>query len=183
MQIGDRLLHHARRFHDLRQEHFAGAKQIADDVHAGHQRAFDDVQRLWQFLPGFFGIGFDEFGDAVNERVRQAVFNGFFAPREILFLGLDAAFAFEAGGGVQQAVGRVIAAVEDHVFAQFAQVGRDVVIKRELAGVDDAHVHAGLDGVIQEHGVHGFAHRLVAAERERQVRDAARDMDERHFLL
>ena len=40
-----RLLHHARRLDDLRQEHLAGAEQVADDVHAGHQRAFDDVER------------------------------------------------------------------------------------------------------------------------------------------
>jgi hypothetical protein len=45
MQIGDRLLHHAGRFHHLRQEHLARAEQVADHVHAGHQRAFDDVQR------------------------------------------------------------------------------------------------------------------------------------------
>ena len=48
LQVGDRLLHHARRLHDLRQEHLAGAEQVADDVHAGHQRALDDVQRLRQ---------------------------------------------------------------------------------------------------------------------------------------
>jgi hypothetical protein len=35
-EVGHRLLHHARRFHDLRQEHFAGAKEVADDVHAVH---------------------------------------------------------------------------------------------------------------------------------------------------
>jgi hypothetical protein len=44
-QIGHRLLHHAGRLHHLRQEHLAGAEQVADDVHAGHQRAFDDMQR------------------------------------------------------------------------------------------------------------------------------------------
>ena len=41
-QIRDRLLHHARRFHDLRQEHFPRAKQIADHAHPRHQRSFDD---------------------------------------------------------------------------------------------------------------------------------------------
>jgi hypothetical protein len=64
-----------------------------------------------------------------------------------------------------------------------AQLGIDVVVDRELPGVDDAHVHAGLDGVIEEHRVHRLAHRLVAAERERQVRDAAGDMRMRQVLL
>jgi hypothetical protein len=40
-QVGHGLLHHARRFHHLRQEHLAGAEQVADHVHAVHQRAFD----------------------------------------------------------------------------------------------------------------------------------------------
>ena len=48
-QMGDRLLHDARRLDDLRQEHLAGAEQVADDVHAVHQRAFDDRQRRLAF--------------------------------------------------------------------------------------------------------------------------------------
>ena len=40
-----RLLHHPGGFDDLRQEHLSRAEQVADDVHAGHQRAFDDMQR------------------------------------------------------------------------------------------------------------------------------------------
>src|SRR3546814_8622765 len=39
-QVGDRLLHHARRFHHLRQEHLARSEQVADDVHPVHQRPF-----------------------------------------------------------------------------------------------------------------------------------------------
>ena len=68
------------------------------------------------------------------------------------------------------------AAVQHHVLAGLAQLGVDLVVDRELAGVDDAHVHPGLDGVVEEHRVHRLAHRLVAAERERQVGDAARHM-------
>ncbi len=82
----------------------------------------------------------------------------------------------------EQAIGRVGAAVEDHVLGELAQFGRDVVVERELAGVDDAHVHAGADGVVQEHRVHGLAHGLVATEGEREVRDAARDVRQRHLL-
>ena len=56
-EIGDRLLHDARRLHDLWQEHLAGAEQVADDIHAVHQRAFDDVQRLGRRKPRFLDIG------------------------------------------------------------------------------------------------------------------------------
>ena len=77
---------------------------------------------------------------------------------------------------VEQALGRVRAAVEDDVLARLAQLRLDRLVDRELAGVDDAHVHAGLDGVVEEHRVHRLAHRLVAAEREREVGDAAGDV-------
>ena len=71
-QPGHRLLHHARRLHHLRQEHLAGAEQVADDIHAGHQRAFDDMQRALGRQPRFLGVGVDEFGDAVDQRMRNA---------------------------------------------------------------------------------------------------------------
>jgi hypothetical protein len=67
--------------------------------------------------------------------------------------------------------------VEDHRLAGVAQGAVDLVIDVELAGVDDGHVHAGGDGVIQEHRVHRAAHRFVAAEAEGQVRQAAADVD------
>ena len=35
-EVRDRLLHDARRFHDLRQEHLAGTEQVADHIHAVH---------------------------------------------------------------------------------------------------------------------------------------------------
>ena len=41
-QVGDGLLHDAGGLDDLRQEHLAGAEEVADDAHAVHQRAFDD---------------------------------------------------------------------------------------------------------------------------------------------
>jgi hypothetical protein len=46
LEIGHGLLHHARGLHHLRQEHLAGAEQVTDDIHAVHQRPFDDVERL-----------------------------------------------------------------------------------------------------------------------------------------
>ena len=45
LKIRYRLLHHASGFHHLRQEHLALAEQIADHVHAVHQRAFDHLNR------------------------------------------------------------------------------------------------------------------------------------------
>ena len=44
-QLGDGLLHHPRALDDLGQEHLARAEQVADDLHAVHQRPFDDLDR------------------------------------------------------------------------------------------------------------------------------------------
>ena len=182
LQIGDRLLHHARGLHHLRQEHLAGAEQVANHVHAGHQRAFDHVQRLVGLLAGFFRVGFDEVGDAVHERMREALLDRRIAPLQILLDPLGTV-ALESRGRFEQAIGGVVAAVEDDVLTEFAQFGGNVVVNRELARVDDAHVHAGLDGVVEEHRVHRLAHRLVAAEGEREVRDAARNVHQRHLFF
>ena len=77
---------------------------------------------------------------------------------------------------VDHALGGVLAAVEEDVLDVLEQLRRDVLVDLELAGVDDAHVHAGLDGVVQEGGVDGLAHGVVAAEGEREVGDAAGDV-------
>ena len=64
-----RLLHDARGLHDLRQEHFASAEQIADDIHARHQRALDDIEGALGLKPRFLSVGLDEFGHSVDERM------------------------------------------------------------------------------------------------------------------
>ena len=79
-------------------------------------------------------------------------------------------------GQRQQALGGVGAAVEQHILDPFAQWRGNILIDGELPGIDDAHVHARLDGVEQEHAVHRLAHLLVAAEGEGEVGDAAGDM-------
>ena len=164
------LLHHAGGFHHLRQEHLARAEQVADDAHAAHQRALDDVQRPRRAEPGLLGVGVDELGDAVDQRVGDAVGDRAVAPGHVLGLALLRRAALVALGELEQPLGRVFAAVEDHVLAGLAQFGIERVVDRQLAGIDDAHVHARLDGVVEEHRVHRLAHRLVAAEREAEVR-------------
>jgi len=128
-----------------------------------------------------FGVRLDEFGDAVHQRMRKPLVDRPFAPGQVLLPGL-LFLAAEFFRQRQQALGRAGVAVEDDVFAGLAQLGVDVVIDDHLPGIDDAHVHARLDGVIQEHRMHRLAHRLVAAERERQIGDAAGNMRVRQVL-
>ena len=81
----------------------------------------------------------------------------------------------DASRELDEPLGRVRTAVEDHVLDALEQLGLDVLVDGELAGVDDAHVEPGPDRVVEERGVHRLADGVVAAEREREVRDAARD--------
>ena len=81
--------------------------------------------------------------------------------------------ALDGVGELDQPFGRIGAPVEQHVLDALEQVLRDVFVDHELPGIDDAHVHARLDRVIEERRVHRFAHHVVAAEREREVADAA----------
>ena len=177
-QPGHRLLHHPRRLHHLRQEHLARAEQVADHVHAVHQGPLDDVQRPLDREAGFFGVGLDVFGDAIDQRVLDALAHRLFAPFQVHDLG-RAFFALVAGSHVHQplGVGHVgpLRPIQDHVLDRLAQGRIDVVIDGQVAGVDDAHVHARRDGVVQEDRVDRPSHRLVAAEAERHVRHPARD--------
>ena len=61
------LLHHAGGFDHLRQEHFALAEQITHHIHAVHQRAFDDLDRLIRGEAAFFGVFVDKLRDAVYQ--------------------------------------------------------------------------------------------------------------------
>ena len=170
-QVRHGLLHHACRFHHLRQEHLARAEQVADHVHAGHQRAFDHFDRELGLQARFFGVLDDVGGDAAHQRMGQAFLHRAFAPFQIFDLFLAA--ALDGLGQLDQLLARVGVAIQHHVFHRVAQVFGNLFVHAELSGVDDAHAHAGLDGVVQEHGVDGFAHRLVAAEAERHVGYAA----------
>ena len=184
--MGHRLLHHARRLDHLRQEHLAGAEQVADDVHAVHQRALDHL--YWpaalalEFGARLLGVLDNPVGDAVHQRVRQPPLHrrGVLrraAPFERLFDFVTA--GLERTGKLDHAFGGVGSAVQYHVLDAFAQFGREVVIDPHHAGVDNAHAHAGFDGVIQKHRMDGFARRVVAAEGEADVGHPARDLGAR----
>ena len=104
----------------------------------------------------------------MHQRVREAFFHRLFAPRQrLLFLGRA---RFQRARDFDHTFRRIRAAIQHHVFHTLAQFRRKIVIHADHAGVDDAHGHARLDGVIQKHGVYRLARRVVAAEREAHIR-------------
>jgi len=69
-------------------------------------------------------------------------------------------------GEGDEALGGVGPAAQEDVVDVFAQGRLDLVVHAEHAGVDDAHVEAGADGVVEKRRVHGLAHGVVATEGE-----------------
>ncbi len=173
-QVGHRSFHHAGRLDDLGQKHLAGREQIADLAHAVHQRPFDDLQAAVELLPRFFRVLFDEPVDAFDQGLDQPLFDGARAPGKFLFRRF-LALRFDGFGEFHQPLGGVRAPVQQHVLNPLQQFRRDFFVDRQLAGVDDAHVQAGADRVVQECGMDRLADRVVAAKRERNVADAAGD--------
>jgi len=88
-----------------------------------------------------------------------------------------------ARGELDHPLGRVGPPVEEDVLDPLEQLRRDVLVHGELAGVDDPHVHAGADRMVEEGGVEGLAHRVVAAEGEGEVAHPAAHPDPRHLRL
>ena len=166
------------------------AKQITHDIHAGHQRPLNHFKRSaaagQHLLVCLFGIGGDEVGDAVNHGMAQALRHanrslGTAAPLEF------AALVTRCPPGrfcdLHQPLASVCPAVKHHVFNPLAQFGRELVIDPNHAGVDDAHVHASLDGMVEKHGVDRLANRIIAPEAEAHIRDPTRHLGARQVLL
>ena len=109
--------------------------------------------------------------------MREPRFDRAVAPLQIQ-LGLPRA-ALDRRGELHHPLGRVGAPIEDDVLDMLEQLARDVFVDDQLPRVDDAHVEARLDRVIQEGRVDCLADDVVAAKRKRQVADAAADLHAR----
>ena len=103
-QVGDRLLHHARRFHHLRQEHLARAEQVADHVHAVHQRALRSPRSAARLQARLLGVVDDEGVDALDQRMLQPLLDRPAAPFGVLLLG-DRVGALVLSASVEQPLG------------------------------------------------------------------------------
>ncbi len=170
-QARNGFLHHARALDDLWEEHLPRAEEIADDLHAVHQRPFDDVERLRVFVPCLLHVFLDVLDESLDERMRQPLFHGRSSPSEVGFALRR--FSLHALGELDQPLGGVRTAVEDHVLDELEQVLRDLFVDGELTGVDDRHVEARADRVVEERRVDRFAHHVVTAKREGEIGDAA----------
>ncbi len=173
LEIRNRTLHGARALDDLRQEHLSGAEEVADDLHPVHQRPLDDVERPLREAARLLGVLLDEVHDAVDERMREPLADRGLAPGEVELAARRA--SRDRRRVLDESFRRIGTAVEEDVLDALEQLRLDVLVDRELARVDDAHVEPGADRVVQERGVHRLPNRVVPAEGEGEVRDPARD--------
>ena len=112
------FLHHACRFHHLRQEHLACSKKITHNAHAGHQGSFDHCQWTSQFDARFLSIGFNVGVDALHQSVRNALLDRAGAPCfgiNFLFVA-SLACAFQPFAVFHQTFGGIRATVQEHIF-------------------------------------------------------------------
>ena len=172
-QVRHGPLHHARTLDDLRQKHLAGAKQIADDVHAVHQRPFDHMDGPLDGEPSLLGVFENEVSHTMHECIGETFTHRQLAPRKRR--GRNRRGTLHIGGHFEQSLGGIGATVEHQVFHAFEQRRRNIGVERERTGIHDAHIHAGIHGVVEEHGVDRFAQRVIAAEGEADVTHSAAD--------
>ena len=176
-------LHHAGRLDHLRQEHSALAEEPAHPLHGGHQQPVDHLHRAAQRAVTLEGILLDAVGDALEHRVVDPLGERSRAPGVGgLCRGCRSLFA-DRMGILREPLRGVGPAAEEHVFDPLEQFGFDLVVDAQHLRIDDAHVHAGADGVVEKSRMHRLAHGVVAAEGEREVRDAARDLRVGQVLL
>src|SRR5882757_8575244 len=140
-QVGHRALHHTRTLDDLRQEHLAGSKQVADDVHSIHQRAFDDLQRTLEGQAGLFRVLDDEVVYSLDQRVLETLRDRQVTPLRIRLLS-GSNFTLVSARQLQQALGGIRPPVQNHILHHIAQLGIDICVDGKLSGIHDSHVHA-----------------------------------------
>ena len=185
-EVGDRLLHHPRALDHLRQEHLAAPNRSPTT-----------------FMPSISGPSMTSIGRppgaaicARSSSVSASTCSSMPLTRAWVIRSStgsarhssSADLCCRAGrveplGDLEQPLGGVGAPVEHDVLDPLAQLGVDLVVDDERAGVDDAHVDARADRVVEEHRVDRLAHRVVAAEREGHVGDAAGDQRAGQVLL
>ena len=168
LEVFDRPLHDPRALHDLREEHLPLAKQIADDLHAAHQRPLDDLEARRILPPCLLNVGLDVVGDSLQKRMLEPRLDVEVAPR-IGLRDVAGVTVFDPLGEFDEPVGGVWTAVEEDILDPLEEQWIDLLVDGQLPRIDDPHLHPGTDGVVEEGGVHRLADGVVATEREGDV--------------
>ena len=171
LELGDRALHHFGRLQDEGQDQFAGAEFVADLLHRRQQDLVQGRDRA-----DLLDRAVDPVLDAVLLAAQDVPVEGLLGLHPLgrvarLLLGL-LSLRLEVG---DEALERVLAAVEDEVVGQLPLLVGDLRVRGDVVGVDHRQVEAGLDAVVEEDRVEDGAGRRRDAEGD--VGDAERGLD------
>src|SRR5260370_16748740 len=97
----------------------------------------------------------------------EPFYDGVIAPASLLLLAI--LFLADALREINEPFGGIGPAIENDVFDHFQQVPGDVLVDLQLGRIDDSHVEAGADGVIEEGGVDRLPPPLVPAQAHRDL--------------
>src|SRR5205814_10310301 len=102
-------------------------------THAGHERAFDYVERALAFLARFLGIAIDVIDDPFDQSVLEPLFHRL-APPCFVF-DVDLAFRFDSLDKLNQTLGRLVAAIEQDILDTLPPLWFYLFVNSELPGV------------------------------------------------
>ncbi|MNY16118.1 hypothetical protein D3C86_1493660 [compost metagenome] len=158
---------------DEGQDQLSGAELVADVLHRGQEHLIEHVHRALAGQ-GLVDQGFDAFLLAVEDLVMDLLFGGhagggILGRSPALGLGLMGLEVVDEPGE------SVLPAVEDHVLGELALLGGDLGDGRDMAGVDDGQVQAGLHAVVEEDRVQDGPG--MGSQAERDVADAQDGQD------
>ena len=90
-------------------------------------------------LASFLGVLFNKGGDTFNQRMLQATVNIALAPAQVFGLGLSRPIAAVLLGNRQQVICGLRGAEQHHIFHHIAQLCGQLVVNRQLAGINNTH--------------------------------------------
>ncbi len=183
-QVGDCLLHHFGGLQYEGQNQLARAELIADLFHGGEEDVVERVNRRFVLrreitaVDDLIDIRFDSFLMPVQDLPVQALLGSHVLCRigcASLLGRCDFFIKFDVS------LQCVRTAVEDQVFGQILFFLGDIRVGGDMRGIDDRHIHASLNTVIEHDRVqHGSG---VRREPKGQVAHSKRSHDARQVLL
>ena len=188
LQNGDGLFHGACRLHHLREKHLSLAEQLTHHVHSSHQRTFDNIHGPRIFLQRLGKVFFQMVANALHQSLLKPFLERKRQSRNIFFRGscngvtcfssslLGVGLCLQGGSQFHKRLGSTLPTVQHNVLDGLQLVLWNIGIGHLSGGIHNAEVHALLDGMVKEDGMHGLADIVVAAERETQVAHATADV-------
>ena len=160
------LLHRAGGLHHLGKKHLTGSEQRPYLVHTVHQRSFDDVDSMRILLKRLVEIGIHIFSNTFSQGIAQAALHTLLAPglvRDSHSLATQRSSKFGSFllgtflfGQLHQVLGSTLPTVENDIFDNGQLIGGYISVGHLGSRIDNAEIHTLLNGMIEEHGVHGF---------------------------